>query len=169
MASRVRNRYTRLHGVPGLLPGTRKEIMETFIGCSVIIYNSNNEILIAQRSHIKKRFPLLWETIGGAVEENETPEECIRRETMEEIGCDISELELFKVYIVREENEQHILIVFKGIINQEICRNVEIKDTKWISEDQLNDYTFYSNNCIKKLTEFFTSNIERRTAEFLRS
>lgn len=129
--------------------------METFIGCSVIIYDLQERILIAQRSRNKKKFPLLWETIGGSLELNETPEECIRRETMEEIGCKLHDLKLFKVYVIKEKNEQYILIVFTGRIEDKIKTNYEIEDVKWITSNDINNYEFYSDNCREKILEYF--------------
>ncbi|WP_425446638.1 NUDIX hydrolase [Dethiothermospora halolimnae] len=59
--------------------------MEAVIGCSVIIYDHEGRILISKRSRMKEQFPLTWENIGGRLEHDETPEECIRREAKEEI------------------------------------------------------------------------------------
>lgn len=132
-------------------------IIKTYIGCSVIIYDSDDRVLIAQRSRDKRRFPLLWETIGGALEGEETPENCIRRETKEEIGCNILDLELFKVYIIRVDEEQHVLIVFTGRIEEEIKMNYEIEDVRWISVEDLDKYEFYTDNCREKILDFFRS------------
>ena len=43
--------------------------METYIGCSIII-NNDKKILISKRSQIKKSYAGMWETIGGALENN---------------------------------------------------------------------------------------------------
>lgn len=129
--------------------------MNTFIGCSVIIYDGLERVLIAQRGRNKKTFPLLWETVGGALEENETPEECICRETEEEIGCKLHDLRLFKVYVVSESGNQHVLIVFIGRIDSEITLNYEIEDVSWIKVDDIDKFKFYTDNCRQKLIDFF--------------
>lgn len=129
--------------------------METFIGCSAIIHDSDRRVLIAQRSKNKKQFPLLWETVGGALEVDETPEECIRREVKEEIGCELLDLRLFRVYIVRDNDKQHILIVYTGRISEDINVNYEIEDIKWVRKNDIDKYTFYSNNCRQKLLDFY--------------
>lgn len=99
--------------------------METIIGCSLIIYDDNKKVLIAQRSKIKHRFPMLWETVGGTLENHETLEECIRREIKEELNCEISELKLFKVYVINSDN-RYVLIVYAGKIMGEVQTNIEI-------------------------------------------
>lgn len=130
--------------------------MNTYIGCSIIIYNDNNKVLIAQRGKSKKKFPLLWETIGGVLEENETPEECIRREVMEEINCSISELKLFKVYIINEDS-RYVLIVFTGKINEQIQLNSEIEQVKWIDKWEVRNFDFCA-NCLEKVLDFYKQN-----------
>ena len=129
--------------------------MDTFIGCSVIVYDDDRRVLIAQRSKIKKKFPLKWETIGGSLEPGETPEECIRRETKEEIGCELHELRLFNVYVERIGNEQHILIAYTGRVKDRIEPNCEIKNVQWITESDVETYEFYAISCKNKIYEFF--------------
>lgn len=58
--------------------------MNTFVGCSIVIYDDNNSVLISKRSKLKKHFLLMWKVIGGALEDKETPEECIRRKIISE-------------------------------------------------------------------------------------
>ena len=106
-------------------------IWRQYISCSIIIHDNKDKILIAQRSKSKKYFPLLWETVGGALERDETPEECIRREVKEELNCNIIDLKLFNVYIINEDN-RYVLIVYTGKINEPIQHNSEIEQTQWI-------------------------------------
>lgn len=136
--------------------------MDTFIGCSVIIYDDESRVLIAQRSKIKKQFPLKWETIGGALEPGETPEECIRRETKEEIGCQLYDLRLFNVYVVREDNEQHVSIAYTGKVKDRIQPNCEIENVQWITESDVEIYEFYAISCKNKIYDFYRNykNIE---------
>lgn len=129
--------------------------INTYIGCSIIIYN-NNEVLISKRSRLKKKFPLMWELIGGALENNESPEECICREVKEEINCNIKDLKLFKVYIVNDDN-RYVLIVFDGKLDGEIRINSEIDELKWINKNELNNFDFCGNE-LEKLVDYFNIN-----------
>ena len=46
-------------------------------------------VLIARRSSGSK-LPLVWEFPGGKVEEGETPQECLQRELLEELGIKVT-------------------------------------------------------------------------------
>jgi 8-oxo-dGTP diphosphatase len=48
----------------------------------------NEKVLCAQRGK-KKTLPLKWEFPGGKIEENETPQEALKREINEEMQCKI--------------------------------------------------------------------------------
>lgn len=130
--------------------------METCIGCSILIQNKSHHVLIARRSRLKKDYPLLWETVGGALETGETPEQCIRREVHEEINCGIQELKLFRVYII-EKTERYVLIVYTGKIDSEVRLNSEIEQVRWIDKSQIEDYDFYGNEK-QKLSDYFEEN-----------
>jgi 8-oxo-dGTP diphosphatase len=48
----------------------------------------NGKVLVAQRSP-ESSLPNKWEFPGGKMEENETPEDCLKREIQEELNIDI--------------------------------------------------------------------------------
>lgn len=54
--------------------------------CAIIIYNE--KILAVQRGH-QMSLPLKWEFPVGKMEENETEEDCIKREIKEELNIEI--------------------------------------------------------------------------------
>lgn len=56
------------------------------VTCAIVIIN--DKILVTQRSE-KMKLPLKWEFPGGKLEENETEEQCIIREILEEINIEI--------------------------------------------------------------------------------
>lgn len=61
----------------------------------LIIINSKNELLLAQRAFVKEKDPGAWGlAVEGTVEAHETYETNIRKEAEEEIGIVLSELEL---------------------------------------------------------------------------
>jgi 8-oxo-dGTP diphosphatase len=128
------------------------DIVETYIGCSIIIYSDDNKVLIARRSKSKKKFPLMWEIVGGALENNETPEECIRREVMEELNCTINDLRLFKVYIISEDC-RYVLIVYTGKLNEQVQHSSEIEQVKWIDRFEVEHFDFCGNE-LQKLLDY---------------
>lgn len=58
-----------------------------------VILNDEGEVLCARRSPRMSQ-PGLWEFPGGKVEPGEQPEESLRREIAEELGCEIAVGEL---------------------------------------------------------------------------
>ena len=58
--------------------------MSIHVACAII--EENGRVLAAQRSE-SGRMPLKWEFPGGKIHVNESPEECLKREVMEEMGA----------------------------------------------------------------------------------
>ena len=56
------------------------------VTCAVV--EIGDEILVVQRSE-KMRLPLKWEFPGGKIELAESPEDCIRRELLEELNIKV--------------------------------------------------------------------------------
>lgn len=138
--------------------------MNRYIGCSIIISDKENRVLIAQRSSSKKTYPLHWEVIGGALEKGETPEACIRREVQEEINCKIYDLKLFKVYSIEENDNRHLLIVYTGEIRDVPRPNIEIEVLKWICEVDINTYNFMGNDR-QKIIDYWGASQETKIEE----
>ncbi|HYH01699.1 MAG TPA: GNAT family N-acetyltransferase [Bacillota bacterium] len=125
------------------------------IGCSVVIYDLEGKIFIAQRSRDKKIAPLQWENIGGHLETNESLEECIRRETKEEIGCELFDLNLLSVVVKKDEKKQFVLIAFSGRISGDIqLKTDEIEKVQWVNKDELDSFDFCF-DCRKEIDIFF--------------
>ncbi len=57
------------------------------VACAII--EQNDRILCAQRSE-SMSLPLKWEFPGGKMRNGELPEECLKRELLEELGINIS-------------------------------------------------------------------------------
>jgi len=131
--------------------------MKILISSSVIIYDNKNRILLAQRSSTKKQDPGLWETIGGTIEFGESPEECLKREVKEELGCGIKNTKLFNVYNFVKDDLQLISIVYLANIDGIPKFNKdEVRDLRWFSENEAMKLKF-SVNCKQRVTDFFNS------------
>lgn len=57
------------------------------VTCGIIL--KDEKVLAARRSQ-KMKLPLKWEFPGGKLQEEETEEECLKREIKEELNIDIS-------------------------------------------------------------------------------
>lgn len=104
---------------------------------TVLINKDNNKIgLVYRKKHDDISFP------KGHVIENETLEECAKRETLEETGrlCEIIKPLYINKYTSKEgEIENHIfLAIDKGLFNP----NTD-EELVWISIDKVKDYLKY--------------------------
>lgn len=81
---------------------------QTKKGTSIIFVNSKGSVLLFLRDDKSSiPYPGCWDILGGNVEENETPLECIVREMKEEIefNLDIKKLKLFNRYNLPDRTE----------------------------------------------------------------
>ncbi|MEM9549310.1 MAG: NUDIX domain-containing protein, partial [Bacteroidota bacterium] len=69
-------------------------------GCSIIFFTEDKdqvEFLFFLRDNKDEiPYPNTWDLLGGNLEENESPEDCITREMWEEIGIVLSEFKKFR-------------------------------------------------------------------------
>ncbi|WP_100372089.1 (deoxy)nucleoside triphosphate pyrophosphohydrolase [Bacillus sp. FJAT-45037] len=96
----------------------------------------DNKILCAQRG-TEKALPLLWEFPGGKIEKDESPEDALKRELLEEMHCTIE---------VHERIEHTVYEYDFGIVHLTTycCKLVEGEpvltehvDMKWLTPEEL--------------------------------
>ena len=102
------------------------------------IIKRNNEILIAQRNY--GEFKNLWEFPGGKVDKNETREEALKRELLEEMNVEIHIQEHFITITYDYPNFHLIMDCFICSLNsKEISLHVHDK-YRWVAiQDALID------------------------------
>ena len=107
------------------------------VGLGVLILNDYNEILLGKR--INAHGQNTWGPPGGHLEFRESFEECGVRETREEIGIEIQDLEFVAITndIFIKEDKHYVLVFMKThwagntqIINHEPHK---IEEWKWFS------------------------------------
>ena len=104
----------------------------------IIIENDKGEILLQQRDDKVKLFPFCWTLFGGAMEEDESPEDAVKREIKEEIGLDISGFTHFNNF------------QFGSIFQYIFYKNLNL-DLSKINLNEGKDIRFFSFNEIKDL------------------
>lgn len=106
------------------------------VGTAVLLFNTKGELLI-----LKPDYKDGWLVPGGSTDDNESPLHSAIRETKEEVGLDISELQLVGVYYGAPKGvfTDSLKFIFSGgtITDNQIA---QIK----LQTDELEEYTFAS-------------------------
>lgn len=86
---------------------------------AIILENDNGEFLFYLRDNKPGiPFPQHWDLIGGHIEEGETPDEALVRETKEELDIDLKDFKFFKKYECPEGDAYpNIKYIYSGKIN----------------------------------------------------
>ena len=112
--------------------------METIHVAAAIIENNNKEILTAKRSDVSEG--PAWEFPGGKVEDGETPEEALRREIDEELGCALQLVLPFDT-VEHDYPDFHlsmdVFVVTLAPGNAPETR--EHSELRWVNKDQLTE------------------------------
>lgn len=122
------------------MPEDFESLPHKIIGVAVI-FNSQGEILIDRRLK-KGLMGGLWEFPGGKIEPNETVEDCIKREVLEELGVDI---EVGDRLITIDHNYQEFsvtLIVHQCRYLSGEPRAIECEEVRWVKRDTIDRFTF---------------------------
>jgi A/G-specific adenine glycosylase len=110
------------------------------IGVAVI--RNDQELILIDRRPAKGLLGGLWEFPGGKIEPNETVQECIKREILEEIGIDI-------------EVEDHLITIdhaythFRVTLIVHYCRYlkgepkpIECDEIRWVTLEEIDQFPF---------------------------
>jgi 8-oxo-dGTP diphosphatase len=123
-----------------------------------VIYNSNNQLLIAQRGDLNNYGK--WEFPGGKVQSDEPIPDSIKREILEELSIEILVKE--KVF----ENEIEIdgtiynLIFLSCLYKSGDILLKEHLNYEWIENNQLDDYDFLEGD-FEFINQLKNDNIKR--------
>jgi len=106
--------------------------------CVLFLFNHKNEMLLQKRSDSKKWFPGLWEFSASGTVGDESDENCIIRETKEELGIDGLDFNFLFQITPEEKGDRVYNIAFLARTNQEITFDKkEVASVRWISLDKL--------------------------------
>ncbi|MDO4988331.1 MAG: (deoxy)nucleoside triphosphate pyrophosphohydrolase [Synergistes sp.] len=107
---------------------------------AALIWN-DERFMICRRPENKAR-ALLWEFVGGKVEQGETKEEALVRECREELGIEVRPLNIF-LDVFHDYPDMNIhLTVFNSKIVSGTPKMIEHCDLKWILPDEICKYDF---------------------------
>lgn len=129
----------------------------------VWIKNKQGKYLISQRSVSRPNCPLMWECVGGSVLSGENSYQGALRETMEEVGIDLSDCSGKVVFsrLRKEFNNKKfndILDVWQfeydGEITLENATTDEVAQSKWLDVLQIKEL-YNSGQLVDTLGYFF--------------
>ena len=106
-------------------------------GVQLILLNSKKEMAIMKRSMNKKWYPGLYTySVSGTVED-ETTDECIKRETKEEIGIEVSFNNLF-TFRHSDNFNSAFATIYSAVSDLELTPDPqEISQVDWVTLDWL--------------------------------
>ena len=113
-----------------------------------------DRFMACQRPAHKAR-GLLWEFVGGKVEANETKEAALVRECREELNITVDVGEEFFDVVHQYPDILVHLTIFNATIAEGTPELLEHCDLKWITPDEIPDYTFCpaDDDILEKITE----------------
>ena len=124
--------------VIGLTP--REDFYEGKIihrGVHLMLFNSKKEIAIMKRSSGKRWYPNLYTfSVSGTVD-NETTQECIVRETKEEVGLELKPRELFTFRHSDKQDNAFATLFFAIDDSKTTLDKEEITQVDWVKLDWL--------------------------------
>ena len=114
----------------------------------------HDKFMICQRPAHKAR-GLLWEFVGGKVEQGETKEQALMRECREELAITLDVGDVF-MDVTHEYSDITVhLTLFNATIAKGEPQKLEHNDIKWITPNQISNYEFCpaDEEILKKIIE----------------
>ena len=115
---------------------------------------AENKFLICQRPANKAR-GLLWEFVGGKVEQGETKEQALIRECQEELAITVEPHDIFTEVTHEYPDITVHLTLFNCTISKGQPQLLEHNDMKWITSAEIPNYEFCpaDEEILKKIIE----------------
>ena len=120
-------------------------VQNAHMAVAMIITNEESRILIAKRSADKDFGAGLWELPSGRVENGETLEEAVRRESMEELNISINNMVLVDAYMFHRNEYVTALLTYYCQFDGEIKKSEEHSELKWVDPKTVDQYFEYDN------------------------
>jgi 8-oxo-dGTP diphosphatase len=106
-----------------------------------IIRNPSGAILVVKRSDRDDYKPGVWETVGGGVDREETPQQALEREIFEEAGIAVTVGVPFHVFTFRKDSGQFkVGITFLcDTLEETVTLSPEHSEYRWIQPAEFKD------------------------------
>ncbi|MCB9823966.1 NUDIX domain-containing protein [Candidatus Nomurabacteria bacterium] len=128
-------------------------------GVYALVLNEGRDSILM----VLKKNSGVWDCPGGGIDENETPEQAVKRELLEELGTDAFEVlhnsqhkysydwplkEIEKNIkksgkLMRGQEQSFIILAFTGKDDDIALQDEELEEYKWVKLNELKDYMAY--------------------------
>ena len=112
-----------------------------FIEVTAAILFNDDKLLIAQRKS-KDKLPDKWEFPGGKVENDETPEECLKREMKEEFGIDVSVGKFLGESVYHYDHISIRLLAYRTFWDAGEIKIRAHQSIEWVTINQIGQFDF---------------------------
>lgn len=119
----------------------RTNMSKPFVEVVAALIWNEGKFLICQRPAHKAR-GLLWEFVGGKVEQCETKEQALIRECQEELAITIEPHDIFMEVTHEYPDITVHLTLFNCTISKEQPQLLEHNDMKWITSAEISNFDF---------------------------
>ena len=109
------------------------------IKVTAAVIERGGKVLIARRKK-GDRFEGLWEFPGGKIEAGESPEECLRRELLEELGVEIEAPEFMCSVLFETSGISIELMAFRTSLLAGEVRSHDHDEVCWVEPEHLGDF-----------------------------
>lgn len=139
------------------------------VGTAVILFNKKGELLILKPDYKDK-----WLIPGGSADENESPLHCAIRETEEEIGLSIKDLQLVGVYYGHKKGvfTDSLKFIFSGgvLTDKQITKiklqTEEFEECRFLSPEKVIPLL---SNSLKKSMPLCLEAVKNKTTVYIES
>lgn len=105
----------------------------------LILYRTDSKILLQHRTKDAPTFPDYWAFFGGGIEEDESAEEAVKRECLEELGYELTSPRLFMTKRFFYQGTEHTMHVFVEKYNGKILTLGEGQGMGWFLTGETKD------------------------------
>ena len=115
--------------------------MQYCIAVKGIIRREDGKVLVLKRSDKDDHKPGVWETVGGGMDMEESPQEALRREIIEETGLMVTVGQPFNVFTFKKDTgEFKIGVTFLcEYLSGEVVLSDEHSEYRWIEPKEFSE------------------------------
>ncbi len=107
---------------------------------AALIWNEDRFLICQRPAH--KACPLLWEFVGGKVENGESHEDALVRECKEELAITLDVGNVFMDVVHEYPDSTVHLTLYNATIASGTLQKIEHNDIKWITVKEIPNYDF---------------------------